>query len=185
MIHHIENERIKGWYEIAKAWGFQYPEKSKNSAIKQSKRFFQKIEIRIFEDEDTGEIIYLKPFQKDGRYVYTDQDVLCTLKANYVFGRADIAHCLGKSVSQYLRYLKKYKSLRKIIINPCGKFVYANKRDLDNFKNKPKYNRLKKTDKLDAYLKEMARIRKENEKKYENETLQDCFNCPVCEKPIK
>lgn len=184
MIHHIENERIKGWYEIAKAWEFN-PEKSKNSAIKQCKRFFQKIKIKIFEDEDTGEIIYLKLFQKDGRYVYTDQDVLCTLKANYVFGRTDIAHCLGKSVFQYLRYLKKYKSLRKIIINPCGKFFYANKWDLNNWKEFPRYCRLKKTGKLDAYLKEMARIRKENERKYENETLQDDFNCPVCGKKTK
>ncbi|RJO59904.1 hypothetical protein C4544_07415 [candidate division WS5 bacterium] len=161
MIETPENKRITGWHEIAKAWGLSVRESERSASIKYAKRFFNKIEITIY--SDTGEIICTKPIQKCARYVYTYQNILCTLKANYIFGKSDIANYLGIGVVQFSRNLKRYGGLKRIIMNPCGQFFYANKRALDDWTANLNNSRIKNNKrKLREYMKSQNYILREN-----------------------
>lgn len=164
MIRHLSNKKFKGWEEITQAWGVFFGS-NKFSQIKQTKRFMRKIMIPVLTDQD--EIIYIKPVQKIGKYVFSDQDTLCTLKCDYLFGRKDIARYINKSTIQFSRYLKKYPSLKKIIYNPTGKFFYINKYDLDDWLSIQKWKYLKSSGKMEVYYKERERcFRRWKENKY-------------------
>lgn len=213
MINHVDNECIQGWDKIAIAWGFKYPEAKKESRIKQSRRFFEKIEIPFGKEP-----VFIKPVQHAGPYVFTDQDMICTLKNNYLFGRQDIANYLGKSVIQFSRDRKKFPALAKKrqepkILREHGKFIYANKHDLSWWKDLHEYYNSNKMGKLKA---QSEKHRAELQDQYEQnriklqelddnpakrqewiEKQRDDFNkfllsketeesllCPVCNDPI-
>jgi hypothetical protein len=168
VIRHLLNKKIKGWEKITEAWGLsRYG--NKTSQIKQTKRFLEQITIPV-DVTDEDEVIYTKPVKKNGKYVFSDQDILCTLKLDYVFGRKEIAEYMNKSVVQLSRYLKKYPSLKKIMYNSTGEFIYTNKYNLDNWLCRQKYKRLKSSGRLELYYKERARcLRRRNKYTDRNE----------------
>lgn len=125
------------------------------------------------------------PMEGKGQSVSVSQDVVCSLKRYYVFGRQGIAAYLGRSTAHLSRDLKRYPGLKRIIRNPFGKFIYARRADLDFWSAALKVYRLKKSGSLEQYLRDAdtsdAAISDERFEVLEGERTS---LCPVCGKPI-
>lgn len=155
MIRHVSNKKIIGWKNIARAW-------EKGTELKQIMRLAKKISM---------------PVSKDGKLVCIDRDWICSVRHSYVFGRKDIAAHLGKSVTQLTRDMKRYTGLKKAIINPDGKFIFAARYDLDIWQAGLKKARLKNSlDTSNVYI---------PDKRWEEISGKRIRKCPICKEPIE
>lgn len=161
MIRHVSNRKIKSWKKIKEALEdlkfYHY------GSIRSIVRFFKKIRI---------------PIRREGKNVYIEQDVICSIKAFYVFGRDDIAKFIGRSKVQLFRYMKHSRGLkfiiRKSLKKSDGNFIYARKSDLNRWAGIPLnddrlYDRFDKRINMSSYL--YSRLYDKN------------LRCPVCNRP--
>lgn len=192
LISHTSNEIIIGWKAIAEAWGLVYPERHKGSEIKQIKRIMEKIVIPLH--DDSGGIVSFRPIHKNGKFVFTDRNTICSLKKYYIFSRNDIAEHLGKSVIQLSRDMNRFPRLKKTIHNPDRKtvnrftkgFVFADRLKLDHWRAMLEETRYKRKGKWEEHLKSLdtshVYISDKRWKEIEGERPP---KCPICKEPIQ
>jgi len=120
LIRHVEKEAIRGWENIAKAFGNSST--NRESAKKWGKSFFGSIGLSII--------------QKNGKYVETNKDLVCSFINLYAVGitssiylsfNTSISDFFGVAPQTVLKWKRKSKKFRNIITVPGRKKYIANK----------------------------------------------------------